>query len=246
MPVNLKVTFPVRTTSDRISGAQSSRNCGRSQKDAQPDGRLVQLDVPNCDLTVGLWASNSIPPHSFLCELELENDDLTAGLWAANSIPPHSFLRELENDCAQKWLNAAKSILDSSNNTLRLPLFSLPQNYLDDLLGLYSCTVEAEEDEEDEEDYPEPEGTSSKRRKPKPPQCTSERQKEFTAETQKVQRKKKKEDGRKESDREGDGNGGEGSQREQIVDSIPLERENMLAAGKNPLFWISPSKIKEM
>jgi hypothetical protein len=63
----------------------------------------------------GGWFSSDVP-----------NCDFTTGLWAANSIPPHSFLRELENDCAQKWLNGAKSILDSSNKTPRLPLFALP------------------------------------------------------------------------------------------------------------------------
>jgi hypothetical protein len=36
----------------------------------------------------------------------------------------------------------------------------------------------------------------------------------------------------------GDGNGGEGLQREERVDSIPLECENAPVAGKKPLFWI--------
>ncbi|KAJ7853025.1 hypothetical protein B0H14DRAFT_3655709, partial [Mycena olivaceomarginata] len=98
---------------------------------------------------------------------------------------------------------------------------------------------EEEEEEEDEEDYEEPEGTSSKKRKPKPPRGASKKQKEAAAEKQKVQRKKK-EDGRRKSDREGSGSGGEGSQREEIVDSTPLERENAPAAGKKTTFLNIP------
>ncbi|KAJ7867945.1 hypothetical protein B0H14DRAFT_3132807 [Mycena olivaceomarginata] len=52
----------------------------------------------------------------------------------------------------------------------------------------------------------------------------------------------KKEDGRRKSDREGSGNGGEGSQREEIVDSTPLERENAPAAGKKNRFFGYPPR----
>ncbi|KAJ7854707.1 hypothetical protein B0H14DRAFT_2579720 [Mycena olivaceomarginata] len=46
-------------------------------------------------------------------------------------------------------------------------------------------------------------------------------------------------------DREGSGNSGEGSQREEIVDSTPLERENAPAAGKkNRFFGYPPPKIR--
>jgi hypothetical protein len=55
---------------------------------------------------------------------------------------------------------------------------------------------------------------------------------------------KKKEDGRRKSGREGDCEGAEGSQGEEVVSSIPIERENAPAAEKNPFFWISRSENK--
>ncbi|KAJ7730514.1 hypothetical protein B0H14DRAFT_2640216 [Mycena olivaceomarginata] len=101
MPVNLQATFPSPDLPvTEFLAINLPGNVADLKKMPGQTDSWFSSDVPNCDLTTGLWA--------------------------ANSIPPHSFLRELENDCAQKWLNGAKSILDSSNKTLRLPLFALP------------------------------------------------------------------------------------------------------------------------
>ncbi|KAJ6504959.1 hypothetical protein DFH09DRAFT_1335158 [Mycena vulgaris] len=40
------------------------------------------------------------------------------------SIPPLDFVRKLESDLSQSWLNGARSIIDHTDNTRRLPLWA--------------------------------------------------------------------------------------------------------------------------
>ncbi|KAJ6495534.1 hypothetical protein DFH09DRAFT_1337353 [Mycena vulgaris] len=40
------------------------------------------------------------------------------------SIPPLDFVRQLESDLSQSWLNGARSIIDNTDNTRRLPLWA--------------------------------------------------------------------------------------------------------------------------
>jgi hypothetical protein len=45
--------------------------------------------------------------------------------WTLKSMPPRWLVDELENDCPQKWLNGAQSVLDPLDKSIRLPLSAL-------------------------------------------------------------------------------------------------------------------------
>ncbi|KAJ7693258.1 hypothetical protein B0H14DRAFT_3531215 [Mycena olivaceomarginata] len=70
MPVSLKATFPSPDlpVTEFLALNLSGFVADLKKMPGQTDG-WFSFDVPNCDLTAGLWAANSIPPHSFLREL---------------------------------------------------------------------------------------------------------------------------------------------------------------------------------